>query len=132
MSPSARLRYGPNRPGDAMTSRPSESAPSERGSESSCNASSSVTVSGVWLANSDERFGFFFVPSSCSPSCTYGPKRPVSTNTGRSVSGSVPSAFGPAACLAISSSASSIVSSSGAMSGGSDAVSDSSRCTYGP
>ena len=48
MSPSARLRYGPNRPGDATTSRPSESAPNERGSESSCNASSSVTVSGVW------------------------------------------------------------------------------------
>ena len=77
---------------------------------------------GRLVVNSDARFGFFFVPSSCSPSCTYGPKRPVNTNTVQPVSGSVPSAPGRP-LLGDQLGASSTVSSSGAMSGGSDAVS---------
>ena len=39
------------------------------------------TVSGSIDANSDARGGFAFEPSSSSPSCTNGPKRPLSAST---------------------------------------------------
>src|SRR5205814_263399 len=49
------------------------SVPTTRGRVSRVRASSRVTVSGVIALNRLARFGFFFEPSSCSPSWTYEP-----------------------------------------------------------
>ena len=83
------------------------------------------------LENSDARLGFSLDPSSISPSCTNGPYRPVSARTGSWCSGSTPSTRGPAAPFSSSSSAFSIVSSSGARSTGTGARS-SPRTTLAP
>ena len=103
-----------------------------RGRLSRRSASSSVTVSGFMLLNSDAIFGFgsaaFFLPVgalSCADSgatnATYGPNLPLRTSTVPPVAGSVPSTRGPPALLAMSLRASPTVSSSGAMVSGIEA-----------
>ena len=75
--------------------------------------------------NSDSIFGFSPAGSvSASPSCTYGPKRPDLAYTGSPLAGSVPMGSSPLGA-ASSSSAFSMVSSSGARPSGTDAVSSS-------
>ena len=83
----------------------------------------------VW--KSDDIFGLVSGGSvSASPSCTYGPKRPLLANTGSPVSGSSPSGSPPLGADRIST-ARSMVSSSSGRSSGTDAVS-SPRLRYGP
>ena len=89
-----------------------------------------MSVSDI-VPNSDSIFGFCLSGSvSVSPSCTYGPKRPLFAYTGSPVAGSVPIGSSPFGAFS-SSTARSTVSSSRATSSGSDAVS-SPRFTYGP
>ena len=125
------LRYGPNFPLLAMISPPSGCSPTRRGRRSSCSASSSVSVDRDIVWKSEDIFGFVSGGSvSASPSCTYGPKRPLFAYTGRPVSGSSPSGSPPFGADRIST-ARSMVSSSSGRSSGTDAVS-SPRRRYGP
>ena len=104
-----------------------------RGRLSSCSASSRVTRLGGHRREQRRPLRFLLrallllAELHVRAEATRSARRWAGRSRGRS-----PSERGPSDCLAISSSASGTVSSSGAMSGGSDAVSLSSRCTYGP
>ena len=75
------------------------------------SATESVISAGVRPGSNDAIFGFS-PPSTMSPSCMYGPKRPFLTYTGRLVSGSFPKDSGPLAASARSCSAVELVNSS--------------------
>jgi hypothetical protein len=86
------------------------------------SAASSVICDGAIPLGSEARRGLSLLPSSASPSCTYGPKRPCSISTGLPVRGSVPSTSGPDDLARTSSVTCSGVRSAGATPSGSEAV----------
>ena len=113
-----------------MISPSTGSAPTVRGNERSCKASTIVTFSSAIVLNSETIFGFSKSGGGFSivPHCTYGPYRPVLRNTSSPSSSPIGSTYFGAANKAT---AISTFNSSGVIVSGTDAVLSPQR-TYGP